>query len=81
MAPNTDIATRALVVALKSPYIAKTTTEIMNITNLSARQINRIYARAFERGFNPDLLYLTIRDEFLQDAPRSGRPTKQTSPI
>ncbi|EDN09851.1 predicted protein [Histoplasma mississippiense (nom. inval.)] len=24
MAPNTDIATRALMVALKSPYIAKT---------------------------------------------------------
>ncbi|EDN11274.1 predicted protein [Histoplasma mississippiense (nom. inval.)] len=53
----------------------------MNITNLSARQINHIYARALERGFNPDLLYLTIRDEFLQDAPRSGRPTKQTSSI
>ncbi|OJD19460.1 hypothetical protein ACJ73_08643 [Blastomyces percursus] len=70
MAPNTDIATRALVVALKSPYIAKTTPEIMIITNLSARKINRIYSRAL------DLPYLTTRDEFLKDAPQQRQTYK-----
>ncbi|EER42888.1 conserved hypothetical protein [Histoplasma capsulatum var. duboisii H88] len=54
MAPNTDITTQALVVALKSSYIAKTTTEIMNIINLSAHQINHIYVKALEHCFNFD---------------------------
>ncbi|EGC48645.1 conserved hypothetical protein [Histoplasma capsulatum var. duboisii H88] len=81
MASNTDITTRALVVALKSLYIAKTTAKIMTITNLSACKINCIYARALECSFNPDLPYLTICNEFLKDIPCSGRPTKQTSPI
>lgn len=81
MAPNTDIATRAVVVALKSPYIGKTTVEISKITSLSIQKINQIYARAIERGFNPELPHLIIRDEWLRDAPRSGRPTKQTPSI
>ncbi|QSS57376.1 hypothetical protein I7I53_05832 [Histoplasma capsulatum var. duboisii H88] len=46
MASNTDITTRVLVVALKSPYIAKTTAEIMTITNLSTHKINHIYAHS-----------------------------------
>lgn len=78
MAPNTDIATRALVVALKAPCSGKTTEEVAAITGLSTRQINRIYARAIYRGFDPNLRPLVIRDEYLRDAPRSGRPPKQT---
>lgn len=79
MAPNTDISTRALIVALKSPIGGKTSTEIAEKTGLSTRQVNRIYARAIERGFDPNHMPLTLRDEWLQDAPRSGRPTKQTT--
>lgn len=78
MAPNTDIATRALVVALKAPCSSKTTAQVASITGLSTRQVNRIYARAIERGFDPNLVPLTLRDEYLEDAPRSGRPLKQT---
>ncbi|KAI8671803.1 hypothetical protein NCS57_00656700 [Fusarium keratoplasticum] len=78
MAPNTDIATRALVVALKAPCSGKTTEEVAAITGLSTRQVNRIYARAIYRGFDPNLRPLVIRDEYLRDAPRSGRPPKQT---
>lgn len=78
MPPNTDIATRALIVTLKSPSGGKTTAEISEITGISSRQVNRIYARAIERGFDPNHRPLTIRDEFLRDASRPGRPTKQT---
>ncbi|EQL29238.1 hypothetical protein, variant [Blastomyces dermatitidis ATCC 26199] len=75
MAPNTDIATGALVVALKSPYFGKSNAEITEITQISKSQINRIYKRAIERGFNPELLHIILRDEWLRDAPKSGRPT------
>lgn len=78
MAPNTDIATRAFVVALKAPCSSKPTEEVAAITGLSKRQVNRIYARAIERGFDPNLRPITIRDDYLRDTPRSGRPTKRT---
>jgi hypothetical protein len=79
MAPNTDIATRAMVVSLKAPCSSKTTAEVAGITGLSNRQVNRIYARAIERGFDPNQRPLSIRDEYLEDAPRSGRLLKRTT--
>ena len=81
MAPNTDIATRALVVTLKAPCSGKTTAEVAAIAGLSIRQVNRIYARAIERGFDPNLRPLSLRDEFLEDASRSGRPRKHTEEV
>ena len=78
MTANTDIATRALVVSLKAPCSSKTTAEVSAITGLSSRQVNRIYARAIERGFDPNQRPLSLRDAYLQDAPRSGRPQKRT---
>ncbi|KAF1981718.1 hypothetical protein K402DRAFT_312670, partial [Aulographum hederae CBS 113979] len=80
MAPNTDIATRALVVALKSPIVGKSTAEVIEKTGLSKSTINTIYARAIERGFDPNILPLVIKNEYLIDAPRSGRPSKQKDP-
>jgi hypothetical protein len=77
MAPNTDIATRALVVTLKSPSGGKTTNQVVAITSLNRRLVDKIYARACERGFDPNAIPLIIKDEYLQDAPRSGRPVKQ----
>ncbi|KAI1821411.1 hypothetical protein F4861DRAFT_469091 [Xylaria intraflava] len=77
MAKETSISTRATIVALKSPIGGKTSSEIAKITGVSVSQINRIYSKAIERGFVPDRLPFTLRDEWLQDAPRSGRPTKQ----
>ncbi|CAG7566038.1 unnamed protein product [Fusarium equiseti] len=75
-----DIATRALVVTLKSPQGGgKTTTEIHRITGLSERTINSIYAKAIRRGFEPNESPLRIADEFLQDAARPGRPPKRTT--
>ena len=73
---NTDIATRALVIAFKSPLGGKTNAEIQALTGLTKSTINRIYARAIEAGFDPSVKPITIRDEWLRDKPRSGRPSK-----
>ncbi|KAH6890025.1 hypothetical protein B0T10DRAFT_561574 [Thelonectria olida] len=78
MTRKTDVATRALIVTLKSSLGGKTTAEIAEITGISTRTINSIYARAIERGFNPNHRPLTLRDEYLRDAGRAGRPKKQT---
>jgi transposase len=78
MAPNTPLSTRALIVCLKSPFVGKSTSEIAKETGLSARTINSIYARAIERGFEPNEP-LRIDDRFLVDAPRSGRPRKEVA--
>ena len=71
-----DISMRAVVVAFKAS--GKTTFETERITGLSKRQVNRIYARAISKGFDPTVKPLLIRDEWLQDAPRGGRPKKNT---
>jgi transposase len=73
---HTDVATRAFVVGLKST--GKTTNEVADLTGLQPRTINRIYGRAIERGFDPNQRPLAIRDDYLVDASRSGRPKKQT---
>ncbi|KAK2670227.1 hypothetical protein RAB80_014364 [Fusarium oxysporum f. sp. vasinfectum] len=78
MAPNTDIATRAFVVSLKAPCSGKTTNEVAEITGLSVNLVNRIYARAIKRGFDPNVRPLILRNGYLEDTPRSGRPSKQT---
>lgn len=76
-----DISTRAVVVVLKSPLGGKTTAQIQAITGLSKSSINDIYARAIQRGFDPNLTPLALKDKYLSDAPRSGRPTKQTTGV
>ena len=78
MPKKPDIATRATVVALKA-YTTKSAHEIADITQLSVSTVNRIYARAIERGF--DAHRHNIEDAFVQDAQRSGRPTKQSQPV
>lgn len=77
MAPSNDVATRALIVTLKSPLVGRSTNKIADETGVNPRTINNIYARAIQRGFNPNCYPLVLKDEFLQDAPRSGRPRKQ----
>jgi transposase len=67
-------ADRVTVVALRA-YTTKTSSEIAKIVDLSVTTVNRIYARAIERGFDP--IHTKISDEYVQDAPRSGQPTKQ----
>ena len=77
MAPNTNISTRALIVTLKSPFGGKSTTQISAITGISPRTIDSIYGRACQRGFKPNAPIINILPEYLEDAPRAGRPRKQ----
>ncbi|KAJ5111838.1 hypothetical protein NUU61_001468 [Penicillium alfredii] len=73
-----SIATRALVIGFKAT--GKTTREIEDLTKLPKRTINDIYARAIQRGFDPNERPLILPDDILADAPRSGRrPTKQST--
>ncbi len=65
MAPNTDIITRALIVTLKSPIGGKTSVEIVETTGINVQQINRIYARAIECGFDSNHRPLTLQDKWL----------------
>ncbi|KAJ0128361.1 Uncharacterized protein HZ326_28544 [Fusarium oxysporum f. sp. albedinis] len=67
----TDIAPRALVVTLKAlSGGGKTTAEIHDLTGISIRTINQIYARAI-RGFEPNERQLRLVNKWLEDAPRS----------
>ncbi|USP74094.1 uncharacterized protein yc1106_01368 [Curvularia clavata] len=78
MAPHTDVYTRTLIVALKSPSIGKTTSQVSGLTGVQPRTVDRIYSRAIAAGFEPNALPLKILPHHVQDAPRSGRPLKQT---
>ena len=64
MALYTNIATRALIVALKSLFKGKLTNKIYKKTGIKKRTINNIYAKAIQRGFNPNLLSLIIKNKF-----------------
>ncbi|KAH8836250.1 hypothetical protein DCS_00990 [Drechmeria coniospora] len=77
MAHYSDIATRASIVCLKA-CSGKTSAEIAAILGVSVRQVNRVYARAIERGFDPKQRPLSIRNNYVQDAPKSGRPSNKT---
>jgi transposase len=83
MAPNTDLATRALIVSLKAGLIDKPTPtrEIYALTGVSERVINLIYARAIARGFDPACRPTVLENKHLEDAPRSGRPRKDTQEV
>jgi hypothetical protein len=74
-------ALRAAVLTLKASAIGKTTSQVTSITGLSKRTINDIFAQAIQRGFDPNSVPLDIRSEYVEDAPRASRPTKQSENI
>ncbi|KAI0190103.1 hypothetical protein F4808DRAFT_444860 [Astrocystis sublimbata] len=83
MAPrgsNTSTTTRAAVVTLKA-IGGHTSATVAWLIGLPVNQVNCIYARAIERGFDPNCRPFILEDEWLKDAPRSGRPTKQTPEV
>ncbi|KAJ5211837.1 uncharacterized protein N7498_003483 [Penicillium cinerascens] len=71
-----DIAMRAVVITMKALGIPPLTISAM--TGIPTRTINTIWDRAIERGFNPRQQPLIVTDAYVADAPRSGRPKKQT---
>jgi len=74
MAKQSTVARRATVVALKA-YTTKSSAEIAALTDLSVPSVNRIYAEAIKRGFDP--IRTMVDNQYVEDKPRSGRPTKQ----
>ncbi|KAI1667011.1 HTH-23 multi-domain protein [Pyrenophora tritici-repentis] len=66
---------------LKSPPVGKSTSQISELTGVHPRTVNRIYSRAIAAGFEPNVLPLKILPHHVQDAPRSGRPTRQTEEV
>ncbi|CAG8126335.1 unnamed protein product [Penicillium nalgiovense] len=74
-----DISKRAIVVACRATGVSTAT--ISELSGLPKRTVNRIYERALEHGFDPNSRPWNISDAMLADAPRSGRPTKQTSQV
>ena len=78
MGSKTDIATRAIIVTLKSPLGERSTNQIADLTGLNPRTINAIYAKAIQRRFDPYRYPITIKDAYIEDGYRPGRPTKQT---
>jgi transposase len=74
MAPYEN-STRAIVVCLKAT--GKSSKEVSAISGIPTRTVNSIYARAIERGFEPCERPMKLLDRHLEDAPRTGRPSKQ----
>ncbi|KAJ5646675.1 hypothetical protein N7490_003047 [Penicillium lividum] len=71
-----DLAIRAQVVTLKA-HTSMNTQEIASRTGLTPQSVNRIYARAIDRGFDPNTFPALVELRFVEDAPRTGRPRKQ----
>jgi transposase len=74
MAPY-NISTRALLITLKAT--GKSNDEITTLTGIPKRTINSVFARAIKRGFDPCQRPIQLKDEYLVDGMRSGRPSKQ----
>ena len=81
MASNTDLATRAMVITLKSALVKRTDAKVAEETGLNPRTINHIYAKAIRRGFDPNRFPLEIKNEYIEDGERSGRPKKLTEAL
>jgi transposase len=74
-APHHDIATRAQALALLQARVP--IDRVSKISGISVNQIYRIDKKARERGYDPTTSTI-LSDDFLIDAPRSGRPKKIT---
>ncbi|KAH8743968.1 hypothetical protein F5883DRAFT_589167 [Diaporthe sp. PMI_573] len=57
---HVDPATKATILALRSPAVGLDTARIEAITGVSRRQITKIWNRAIERGFDPTAQPLPI---------------------
>jgi hypothetical protein len=74
-----DIAQRTLVLTMKT--FSMDPRQISDITGIPVYTIKNIWDRVIERGFNPKGQLLMITEAYVIDAPRSGRPTKQTPKV
>src|SRR5271170_3764838 len=76
--PSYDNATRAQALTLK--LVGFSNAEIEKITGIQPQTVSAIHRKAIARGLNPEESK-KILDHHVEDAPRSGRPKKQTEEI
>src|SRR5580692_5530621 len=76
--PSHDNTTRAQALTLKLAGFSNT--KITSITGIKTRHLNSLYQKAISRGLEP-CEDAKLLDVHVQDAPRSGRPKKQTDVI
>lgn len=69
-----DNTTRAMVVGMKVANVP--TAEIAQSTELQCKTIGSIYKKALQRGFDPTQRPVVLKEAFLVDGSRSGRPKK-----
>lgn len=74
-----SLSNRASILAFLS--VGKTATEVAELLQIPVRTVRSIFARAVKRGFEPNHRPLEILDSFILDAPRTGRPRKQTDEV
>ncbi|KAJ5745721.1 hypothetical protein N7520_010903 [Penicillium odoratum] len=73
-----DIATNASVLILRA-VSRQTFAEIAASPGISQSQVNQIYAKAIERGFQENQRPIRIKDAYVSDAPRSEQPKKEST--
>jgi hypothetical protein len=83
---ESEISIRSVIIFLKSPLGgALSASKIQALLDpqiaISISQINTIYKNAIERGFNPNASKFLIKDEFVTNLQRTGRPSKQTKEV
>jgi O6-methylguanine-DNA--protein-cysteine methyltransferase len=76
--PLYDNTTRAQALILKLAGVSNT--EITSITGIKTRNLNVLYQKAISRSLEPSEK-AKLLDIHVQDAPRSGRPEKQTDTV
>ena len=67
MAPNTNLATRAIVITLKSALVKRIDAKVAEETGLNLRTINHIYAKAISRSFDPNRFPLEIKNKYIKN--------------
>lgn len=72
-------ATRASIMTLKAT--SQRSDDVAYMFGVTRRAVDKIYARAINRGFDPAVRPIRVPNECINNAPRSGRPKKQTKAI
>ncbi|KAK1977773.1 hypothetical protein LZ30DRAFT_246897 [Colletotrichum cereale] len=76
-----DPALRAVVLALRSRIGGKTADEVSQALGIPRRTVEDILSRAKKHGFDPTAPTFSLLPEYIEDAPRTGRPKKATPPV
>ncbi|KAK2039221.1 hypothetical protein LZ31DRAFT_558950 [Colletotrichum somersetense] len=72
---------RAAVLALRSRAGGKYANEVAEALNIPEVTVNKILARAKKHGFDPSAPTFSLLPEYVEDAPRAGRPKKATQSV